>query len=330
VTGSRIGRRRAALTAATAAAWLAKPAVPHAQPAAFPTRPLRLVVTYPPGGVTDIVGRITAEALGPKLGQPVVVENRPGAGGNIGVQAAAAAEPDGYTLLLGTAATHGVNPVLYANSGIDAVRDFVTIGTINDMANVLSVNPRRLDAKTVAELVETGKRRPLVFGSVGNGSSSHLSAAILLRDAGFSATHVPYRGSSPAVAALLAAEFDFLFDTTATSTAHVRSGAFRALAVTSPRRAFALPEVPTMQEAGIAGYDLSVWNALFVHRRTPPPVLARLQNAFEQAMDEAMQTRLRAAFVDPLVVPTAELPAWLGREHERWMRMARDARLTAD
>jgi tripartite-type tricarboxylate transporter receptor subunit TctC len=260
----------------------------------------------------------------------VVVENRAGAGGNIGVQAAAAAEPDGYTLLLGTAATHGVNPVLYANSGVDAVRDFATVGTVSDMANVLSVNPRRLDVKSVAELVETGKRRTLVYGSVGNGSSSHLSAAILLRDAGFAATHVPYRGSSPAVAALLAGDFDFLFDTTATSTAHVRSGAFRALGVTTPRRAFSLPEVPTLQEAGIAGYDLSVWNALFVHRRTPQPVLARLQEALTQSMDEATQARLRAAFVDPLLVPTAELPAWLAREHERWMRMARDARLTVD
>jgi tripartite-type tricarboxylate transporter receptor subunit TctC len=298
--------------------------------AAFPNRPLRLIVTYPPGGVTDIVGRISAEALGQRLGQPVVVENRAGAGGNIGLQAAAAAEPDGYTLLLGTAATHGVNPVLYANSGVDAVRDFATVGTVSDMANVLSVNPRRLDVKSVAELVETGKRRTLVYGSVGNGSSSHLSAAILLRDAGFAATHVPYRGSSPAVAALLAGDFDFLFDTTATSTAHVRSGAFRALGVTTPRRAFSLPEVPTLQEAGIAGYDLSVWNALFVHRRTPQPVLARLQEALTQSMDEATQARLRAAFVDPLLVPTAELPAWLAREHERWMRMARDARLTVD
>ena len=213
---------------------------------------------------------------------------------------------------------------------MDAGRDFAAVGTAADMANVLSVNPKRLDVASVAELVAAGKRRALVYGSVGNGSSSHLSAAVFLRGFGFEATHVPYRGSSPAVAALLAGDFDFLFDTTATSTAHVRSGAFRALAVTSARRAFALPEVPTLQEAGIAGYDLPVWNALFVHRNTPPPVLARLQEAFSQAMDEAMQARLRAAFVDPLLVPTAELPAWLAREHERWTRMAREARLTVD
>jgi len=303
--------------------------LPRAQ-AAFPNRPIRLIVTYPPGGVTDIVGRFSAEALGARLGQPVVVENRAGAGGNIGMQAAAAAEPDGYTLVLGTAATHGVNPVLYANSGVDAARDFAAVGTVADMANVLSVNPKRLDVGSVSELVAAGKRRTLVYGSVGNGSSSHLSAAVFLRGAGFEATHVPYRGSSPAVAALLAGDFDFLFDTTATSTAHARSGAFRALAVTTARRASALPEVPTLQEAGLAGYDLSVWMGVFVGRRVPEPVLARLQEAFGQAMDEAVQNRLRGAFVDPLLVPPADLPRWVAAEKERWSSLAREARLTVD
>jgi tripartite-type tricarboxylate transporter receptor subunit TctC len=321
--------RRATL-GATAALLAAPAAAPRAQPAGFPGRPLRIIVTYTPGGVTDLTARIVAEPLGARLGQPVVVENRAGAGGNIGVQAAAQAEPDGHTLLLGTAATHGVNPVLYANSGVDAVRDFAAVGTIADMPNVLSVNPKRLDVKSVAELVAAGRKGNLVYGSVGNGSSSHLSAVMFLRGAGIEATHVPYRGSSPAVAALLAGDYDFLFDTTATSTAHVQSGAFRALAVTSARRASSLPEVPTLQEAGLPGYDLAVWSALFVHRRTPPAVLERLQEAFNAAMDEATQAKLRGAFVDPLIVPTAELPDWLAREHARWMRMAHEANLTLD
>ena len=217
--------RRAALGAA--AALLATPALP-AQ-AGFPDRPLRLIVAYPPGGVTDIVGRILAEPLGQRLGQPVIVENRAGAGGNIGAQAASAAEPDGYTLLIGTAAMYGVNPLLYAKSGVDLQRDFLPLGTINDMANVLSVNPKRLDVGSVAELVARGKQGGLIYASVGNGSSSHLCATLLQRMAGFEATHVPYRGSSPAVAALLAAEVDFLFDTTATSTQQIRAGTFRGL-----------------------------------------------------------------------------------------------------
>jgi tripartite-type tricarboxylate transporter receptor subunit TctC len=298
--------------------------------AEFPNRPLRLIVTYPPGGVTDILGRIMATPLGERLGQPVVVENRAGAGGNIGVQAAVQAEADGYTILLGTAATHGVNPILYANSGIDASRDFVTIGTIADMANVLSVNPKRLDVPDLKALIARGKQGGLVYGSVGNGSSSHLCATVLLRMAGFEASHVPYRGSSPAVTALLAGEFDFLFDTTATSTNHVRSGAFRALGVSTARRASALPEVPTIAEAGVPGYGISVWNGLFVHHRTPAPVLARLQDAFNQAMDTATEEKLRQAYVDPLLVPTAELPSWLARESEAWKQMAREARITLD
>src|SRR4051812_8077388 len=198
--------RRAALGAA--AALLAAPALAQAP---FPDRPLRLVVSYPPGGVTDIVGRIVAEPLGQRLGQPVIVENRAGAGGNIGAQAASAADPDGYPLLIGTAAMYGVNPLLYAKSGVDLQRDFLPLGTINDMANVLSVNPKRLDVGSVAELVARGKKGGLIYASVGNGSSSHLCATLLQRMAGFEATHVPYRGSSPAVAPLLAAGGGLLF-----------------------------------------------------------------------------------------------------------------------
>ncbi|GGC40058.1 ABC transporter substrate-binding protein [Siccirubricoccus deserti] len=317
---------------ATAATLLAAPVLApgaRAQPD-FPSRPLRIIVGYPPGGVTDIVARIIAEPLSRRLGQPVVIENRAGAGGNIGAQAAAAAEPDGYTLLVGTAAMFGVNPLLYANSGVDLVRDFAVLGTINDMANVLSVNPKRLDVSSVAELVARGKSGGLIFGSVGNGSSSHLCATLLLQLGGFEATHVPYRGSSPAVAALLAGEFDFLFDTTATSTQQIRAGTFRALGVSTAKRASALPEVPTMQEAGLAGYAVSVWNTLLVHRRTPEAVAARLRQAFAEAMDEATQARLRASFVDPLLVPPADLPRWLEAERTTWLGMSRAAKLSVD
>ena len=318
--------RRAAF--GTAAALLAAPAV-RAQPT-WPDRPLRLIIGYPPGGVTDIVGRIIADPLGRQLGQTVVVENRAGAGGNIGAQAATAAEPDGCTLMVATAAMYGVNPLLYAKSGVDLVRDFLVLGSINDMANVLSVNPKRLDVGSVADLVARGKAGGLVYGSVGNGSSSHLCATLLQRLGGFEATHVPYRGSSPAVAALLAAEVDFLFDTTATSTQQIRAGTFRALGVSTATRASALPEVPTIAEAGIAGYAVSVWNTLVVHRRTPGPAVDRLRQGFAAAMDDATQAKLRGAYVDPLLVPAAELPAWLERERTTWLGMARDAHISVD
>lgn len=318
--------RRAAL--GLAATTLAAPAV-WAQ-GAFPTHPLRVIVGYPPGGVTDIVARIVAEPLARALGQPVVIENRAGAGGNIGAVAATQAEPDGYTLMVGTAAMYGVNPLLYASSGVDLERDFHLLGTINDMANVLSVNPKRLDVPDVAALVARGKAGGLIYGSVGNGSSSHLCATLFQRLAGFEATHVPYRGSAPAVAALLAGEFDFLFDTTATSTPQIQAGTFRGLGVSTATRASALPQVPTLAEAGVKDYAVSVWNTLLVHKRTPEPVVARLRQGFTAAMDAATQARLRASFVDPLLVPPEGLGAWLTREKTVWTQMARDSRLTVD
>jgi tripartite-type tricarboxylate transporter receptor subunit TctC len=327
----RMTTRRAALAAL---GMLPAAPAPRAQPGEgpgwAPTRPIRLIVTYPPGGVTDIVGRIVAEPLGRDLGQPVVVENRSGAGGNIGLLAAAQAEPDGHTLLFGTTALFGVNPVLYANSGVDAARDFAPLGTIGEAANVLSVVPRRVQARTVEELVAEARRRPLAYGSVGNGSSSHLSAVVFLKAAAIDATHVPYRGSSPLVAAMLAGDVDFGFDTTATSTAHIRSGAFRPLAVTTARRASALPEVPTMREAGVADYELGTWFGLFVPVRTPAPAAARLREALARTRTAQTEERLRGAFVDPLVVPAEDLQRWLVADSARWQRIAREARISAD
>lgn len=305
------------------------PALAAAQ--AFPSRPLRLIVTYPPGGVTDIMGRMVAEPLGRALGQNVIVENRAGAGGNIGTQAAAQAEPDGHTLLLGTTALFGVNPLLYAATGVDAVRDFIPVGVFGETGNVLSVHPRRLEAvHDVAGLVAELKRRPLLYGSVGNGSSSHMSAVAFLQAVGAEATHVPYRGSGQLVPAMLAGDVDFMFDTPATSTAHVRSGAIRPLAVTTTRRASALPEVPTLIEAGLAGFDLGIWFGLFAPVRTPPPVVARLRAALAEATPPAFAERLRAAFTDPLSVPEAQLAAWLAADAARWRALAQAAKLSAD
>lgn len=321
-----IATRRAAL--AGIGALLAAPAV-HAQ-AWQPTRPLRIIVTYPPGGVNDIVARIIADPLTRELGQPVLIENRAGAGGNIGTLAAAQAEADGHTILFGTTALFGVNPILYTNSGVDAVRDFISLGTIGEVANILSVIPGRVQATTLQAFIEEAKRRPLIFGSVGNGSSSHLSAALFLRMTGIEATHVPYRGSSPLVAAMLAREVDFGFDTTATSTAQIRAGSLRALAVTTARRASALPDVPTMQEAGLAGYDLGIWFNLAVPRRTPAPIAARLTEALEATRTAQTTERLRTAFVEPFAVPRAENDSFVAASAARWQTVARDARIAVD
>jgi tripartite-type tricarboxylate transporter receptor subunit TctC len=312
--------RRAAL--GLGAALLSAPAL-RAQPA-FPAKPLRIIVPYPPGGVTDIMGRLAAEGMGRTLGQPVVVENRAGAGGNIGARAAAQAEPDGYTLFLGTMATQGVNPVLYPDPGFDPRRDLVGVGMMADMPNVMVCNPKRWNPASAREVIARAKAEPgkILFGSVGNGSSSHMSQVMLQQLAGVEFTHVPYRGSSPAVAAMLAGELDLLFDASATSTPHIKGGSVKALAITMNRRVAALPDVPTLEEEGVAGYHLSVWNGVFTQARVPAPVLARLQQGFTAAMDARMLERLKANFTEPLVIPSAELQDWLKKDAERWSRIA--------
>lgn len=320
--------RRAAL--ALSAGMLSAPAV-HAQ-GAFPNKPLRIIVPYPPGGVTDIMGRLAAEGMGKQLGHPVVVENRAGAGGNIGAMAAAQAEPDGYTLFLGTMATQGVNPILYPDPRFDPRKAFVGVGMMADMPNVMSCLPRRYNPANAREAIARAKAEPgkLLFGTVGNGSSAHLSLVMLEKLAGIDVVHVPYRGSSPAVAALLAGDLDLLFDASATSAPHILQGSMKGLAVTMDRRIGSLPNTPTLQEEGVAGYHLSVWNGVFTQSRVPAPILARLQDAFTKAMDAAMLERLKANHTEPLMIPSAELQPWLDRDAERWGKVARESGIKID
>jgi tripartite-type tricarboxylate transporter receptor subunit TctC len=320
--------RRSAL--ALSAGLLAAPAV-HAQ-GAFPNKPLRIIVPYPPGGVTDIMGRLAAEAMARHLGQTIVVENRAGAGGNIGAMAAAQAEPDGYTLFLGTMATQGVNPILYPDPRFDPRKAFVGVGMMADMPNVMSCLPRRYNPANAREAIARAKAEPgkMTFGTVGNGSSAHLSLVMLEKLAGLDFVHVPYRGSAPAVAAMLAGDLDLLFDASATSAPHILQGSMKGLAITMDRRIGSLPNTPTLQEEGVAGYHLSVWNGVFTQSRVPAPILARLQDAFNKAMDAAMLERLKANHTEPLLIPTAELQPWLDRDAQRWGQVARDSGIKID
>ena len=325
-----IDRRRALAASGAVLAWPAFTARAADAPTWRPTRPVRVIVPYPPGGVTDIVGRIGAEALGQALGQAVVVENRPGAGGNIGMAAAVREAPDGHCLLLGTAAMFGVNPVIHPNQPFDPLADFAGAGMLGEVANVLSVPPGRTRARSVAELVAEAKRRPMVFGSAGNGSFSHLSAATFTRTMGVEATHVPYRGGAPLAAAMLAGEVDFAFDTTTTSAANAQSGAIRALAVSTARRAPSLPDVPTLAEAGVAGDVLRSWMGFFVPAATPAPVLAGLRAAMGRTDGPATHEKLRRAFVDPFNLPTAELDGWWRQDSRHWQGVARGAGVRPD
>lgn len=324
----RITRRHLPLLAS---GLLAAPATLRA--AEWPDRPLRLIVPFTPGGITDIASRLMAEAMSGPLGRPVVIENRPGAGGNIGMAAAIQAEPDGYTLFHGTVATHAINPVIYPEKKLDPMKDLAALGLIGSLPNVLLVNPKKHDIRSVAELVAMARAKPdqLTFGSFGSGSSSHFTAELLNRQAGMRTIHVPYRGSAPAMTALIAGETDFSFDSLPTAVPHIRAGAVRALAVTSAQRAVQLPDVPTMQEAGVADYDFSLWMGLFTQSRVPAPILARLRDAMETGRrDPRLRVRLTEQGVTVSDLPAAELDAFLARDVPRLSQAARDLGLKAD
>ena len=299
---------------------------------AYPSKPLRWVVPYAAGGGSDFLARTIGQDLSQRIGQTVVVDNKPGGNTAIAAAETARAQPDGYTMLLGTMATQGVNPILYPDPAFDPRRDLVGVGMMADMPNVLICNPRRWNPANAQEAIARMKAEPgrILFGSVGNGSSSHLSQVMLCRMAGLEVVHVPYRGSSPAVAAMLAGDLDLLFDASATSGPHVRQGAVKGLAITTNRRIESLPDVPTLAEAGVPGYHLSVWNGVLAPARLPRPVLARLQDAFGKSMDAAMVARLRTNFTEPLIIPPAQLQPWLDEDAQRWSRIARESGIRVD
>jgi tripartite-type tricarboxylate transporter receptor subunit TctC len=261
--------RHAALAFLFAVAWPA-----FSQP--FPTKPARLVVPFPPGGPLDAVGRSIAQKLSETWGQGVVVENKPGAGGNTGADLVAKSPPDGYTVVMGALSTHAVNPSLYASMPYDAQKDFAPITLVAITPNVLVVNPA-LPVHSVKELIAYAKANPgkLSFGSGSTGSAGHLAGELFKVDAGIDMVHIPYKGAAPATQALLAGDTQLMFDNLANAMAQVKAGKLRALAVTTAQRSRLAPELPTMAEAGVPGFDISTWFGLLAPAGTPPDVIAR-------------------------------------------------------
>ncbi len=247
---------------------------------AWPERTVTLVVPFNAGGTSDILARIVAQGLSAELGHNVIVENQPGAGGGVGTSAAARAEPDGYTLLLGTVGTHSINQNLYPTLGYDPVADFTPVTPVAVLPNVLVAHPDE-PYDTLAELVEFARERPgeILFASSGAGTSIHLSGEMFRVIAQVEMEHVPYTGSGPAVAALLGHETSIMFDNLPSSIQHVRSGALKALAVTTAERTEALPDVPTIAESGFPDYEATSWFGLFAPAGTPEPVIERLHSA---------------------------------------------------
>jgi tripartite-type tricarboxylate transporter receptor subunit TctC len=258
-----------------AAIGVAAPAA--AQAPAYPTKPVRLVVPFPPGGATDIIARAVAQKLGETLGQSIVVDNRPGAGGNVGTELVAKAAPDGYTLEMGTVGTHAINASLYAKMPYDNVKDFAPIILVAGVPNVLEVNPT-LPINSVQELIAYAKANPgkLNFASSGNGTSIHLSGELFKVMAGVQMTHVPYKGSAPALQDLIGGNVQLMFDNLPPSLPQIKSGKLRAIAVTSAARAPALPDVPTIAESGLPGFEASSWFGLLAPAGTPPAIIAKI------------------------------------------------------
>jgi tripartite-type tricarboxylate transporter receptor subunit TctC len=302
------------------------PGTLHAQPA-WPAKPIRLVIPFPPGGPTDIIGRAAGRELERALGQPVVVENRAGAGGTIGAESVAKSPPDGYTLLVGTLSTHGINPSLQPKLGYDVLRDFQNITLLALVQNFLVVHPS-VPAKNLKELIALARRYPgkLNYGSVGIGGASHLMAEMINTMAGVKTVHVPYKGVSPALAAILGGEIDFFLSGIPALLPHVKAGKLRALAVTTDRRSPLTPDIPTMIESGLPGYNVSTWYVLSAPAATPKDITARISQVIVKSLGSAeMKESLAAMGAEAMGTTPEQTAEFLRREIAQWAKVIQAA-----
>ncbi|CAG2151308.1 hypothetical protein LMG31506_04383 [Cupriavidus yeoncheonensis] len=310
---------------------LSATALPAAQAQSFPHKPIRLVVPYPPGGPTDIVARVVGQKLSEKLGQPLVVENRPGAGGNIGAEAVAKAAPDGYTLLVATTA-HAINMTLFSKPGYDTRRDFAPVSMLTRGPLVLVTAPAT-PAGNVAELIALARARPgqVTFASSGNGQSTHLAAELFNSMAGVHMTHVPYKGSAPALTDVMGGQATVMFDTMLSAMPFVRDGKLKALAITGATRSPAAPDTSTIAQSGLPGYEASAWNALLAPAGTPPAVLGTLNGALKAVLQDP-DVRARFAtqgFAAEWTDPPATV-RFIGQEIDKWSRVVKTSGATVD
>lgn len=299
---------------------------------AFPSKPVKLVIPFPPGGPLDLAGRAIGQKLQDAWGQPVVIENRPGAGGNIGADAVAKAAPDGYTLVMGALSTHAVNPHLFAKMPYDALKDFAPVTLVAVTPNVLVLNPA-VPASNVRELIALAKASPgkLSFASGSNGSAGHLAGELFKTLAGIDIVHVPYKGGAPAMQDLLGGQVQFMFDNLANSTAQLKAGKLKAFAVTTSRRSAFAPELPTMAEAGVPGFDISTWYGILAPANTPPDIVKKLNAEIVRILaSDDMRDKLKAQGAEPSPTSPEEFAAFIRAEWTKYAKIVKDSGAKVD
>ena len=298
----------------------------------YPAKPIRFVVPYPAGGPLDTVARLLGQKVSESAKQPVIVDNKPGAGGNIGADAVAKAPPDGYTILMGAVATHAINPTLYASMPYDSVRDFAPVTQVASTPNVLVVHPA-VPASTVREFIAYAKSNPgkLNFGSGSTGSAGHLAGELFKSMAGVDMTHVPYKGAAPAMNDLIGGQIQLMFDNLASSLAQVRGGKIRALAVTTAQRSALAPELPTIAESGLPGFDISTWFGVFVPAGTPREVVDRLHAEFAKALAAPdIREKMLNLGAEPVASRPEEFAAYIRAEADKYARVIKASGARAD
>ena len=325
-------RQTLALMACALASATLPAARAQAPAASWPSKPIRWVVPFPPGGAMDAIARTLGEKAGKTLGQPFVIENKPGAGGNIGADFVAKQPGDGYTLMI-TSIGMATNKPLYGKLSYDPIKDFAPVSLLAVVPNVLVTNATQPDVKTAKDVIAAARKAPgkLTYASAGNGTSIHLAGEVFTSLAQVDMLHVPYKGSGPAVSDLLGGQVNYMFDSITSARPHIESGKLRALGLTTAKRSKSLPNVPTLAEAGLPGYEVSPWFAVFMPAATPKDIVAKVNAALLEAMkDPDVVKRFETIGAEPVGSTPEEMAQHLARESERWTKLIQERGIKLD
>ena len=324
--------RRTLMLGASSAAVIGMTPLAQAQ-STWPTKAVKIVVPFPAGGPTDFIVRLMTAQLADIVGQPVLVENKPGVSGNLGAQQVAESDPDGHTLVHNTVGVQAVNPLMFPNTKFNAQRDLVGVATTASMPNVLVVNPRKLNVKSMRELVEYGRQQQgrLTVANFGSGTSAHIYGALLQKVGGFQATEVPYRGSALALTDVIGGQVPIMCDSITSSQPHIKSGKLKVLGVTSSARSSTMPQVPTLAESGVPGYEMHPWFGLFAPAGTPVAVVARLNADVARILAlPDVRERLFAIGAEPMAASPEQFSAMVRADVDKWGKLVRAAGISAD